>query len=205
MIRSSVLLACACLAFGSFQLTGTDLVVNPGFETGDFTGWTLSGANSSPDDNGVYYGVDTVDAHSGNYGAYLGSLGGILDLSQLISTVPGDTYSISFWLSETPGTIFPYTNSFSASFGAATLVSESDISDFPYTQFSYNARATSDLTLLEFGFRDDVGYFSFDDVSVVPGVVSVPEPASFGLELLALLTLGLWLHRAWRAKSFVMT
>jgi hypothetical protein len=204
MIRPSVLLACACLALGSLHLNGANLVANPGFETGDFTGWTLSGANSSPDDNGLYYGIDTVDAHSGNYGAYFGSLGGVRDLSQLIPTISGDTYTISFWLSETPGTIFPYTNSLSASFGSTTLISESDMSNFPYTLFTYDAKATSDLTLLEFGFRDDVGYFSFDDVSVVPAVINAPEPASFGLELLALIAWALWFQRAWRGRRSVM-
>src|SRR5258707_4542450 len=38
-----------------------NLVVNCGFETGDFTGWTRSG------DQG-FTSIDTVSAHSGTYG-----------------------------------------------------------------------------------------------------------------------------------------
>ncbi len=45
-----------------------NLVANPGFETGNFTGWTVSG--SFPN-----IGVDSlsVDVHSGNYGALPGT------------------------------------------------------------------------------------------------------------------------------------
>lgn len=201
MNRPFVMIACACLAFGSCQLSADNLVTNPGFETGDLTGWTLSGTDSSPADNGIFYGVDTADAHSGNYGAYFGPLGGVLYLSQLLPTVKGDNYVISFWLSETPGTIFPYTNSFSASFGATTLISESDTYNLPYTFFTYDARATSDLTLLEFGFRDDVGYFSFDDVSVAGGAPSVPEPPSLALLPMALFALAVWGRGPWRRST----
>lgn len=201
MIKPFIVLALTCCCSADFcALKAANLVSNPGFETGTFMDWTLSGANSSPDDNGIYYGIDSLDAHSGNYGAYFGSVGGVLNLSQILTTVPGDNYVVSFWLRETPGTIFPYTNFFSISFGTTTLASESDISNFPYTLFTYNAVASSDLTPLVFGFRDDVGYFSLDDISVSPGKVSVPEPSGFGILSIGLLGVGWWPRRAGRSR-----
>lgn len=43
-------------------------ITNGGFETGDFTGWTLGG-------NTGYTGVTGSYAHSGNFGAYFGAGG----------------------------------------------------------------------------------------------------------------------------------
>jgi len=200
MIRSFGVLALLCCGLaGVSNVNAANLVANPGFESGDFAGWTLSGANSSPGYDGELYGVDTADAHSGNYGAYFGSVGGVLDMSQLLTTTPGDHYVISFWLQETPGTFFPYENLFSVSFGGTTLVSQSDVSNFPYALFAYDAVARTGQTSLVFSFRDDVGYFSLDDVSVSPGVVTAPEPPSLPLLLIALFCMA-WARRAWYGR-----
>ena len=43
-----------------------NLVTNPGFETGDFTGWALSGDTT-------FTGVDGFSPHSGSFGAFLGT------------------------------------------------------------------------------------------------------------------------------------
>jgi hypothetical protein len=65
-------------------------MINPGFERGDFSGWTLVG-----DTTGSH--VDTVNVHSGLYAAALSSrIGGTL--SQTLSTVTGSSYTLSFWL-----------------------------------------------------------------------------------------------------------
>ncbi len=190
IIKPVVALVCMCGWIAAApDIQAANLVSNPGFETGDFTGWSLSGTDSAPDDNGIYYGVDIVDAHSGTYGAFFGPVGGVLNLSQTLSTVSGTPYTISFWLQETPGTISPYTNSFTASFGTSTLLSLSDTSNFSYTFYSFNAVSGAGLTPLVFGFRDDVGFFSFDDVSVTGATSVAPEPSSFGLMLAALLLL----------------
>ena len=174
----------------AFSTKAANIVTNPGFETGDFTGWTLSGTDSSTSDNGIYYGVDSQDAHSGAFGAYFGPVGGILDLTQTLTTVPGTTYAVTFWLSESPDTPAPYVNSFVASLGGITLASLSNTNGADYTEYTATATVSSATSILGFGFRDDTGFFSLDDISVSPGTsVVTPEPATsmFVMSALALL------------------
>ena len=161
-------------------------VVNCGFEMGDFTRWALSGNTSNP--GGFYYGVDAIDAFSGNFGAYLGPLGAPLDLSQSLATQTGAEYSISFWLEQdtlpTPG----YVHDFSASFGGLLLLSLVNPGTTGWINYSFVETATSSITPLQFSVRNDDTYWSFDDVSVS----QVPEPsATFltGIVLCSLLAL----------------
>ncbi len=163
--------------------TPGNLVANCGFETGTFLGWNLSGYQSSSAYLGVSHGVDSFDAHTGSYGAYLGGFGGVLNLDQFISTTPGTAYQISCWLAQSPATVAPYLSSFSTTFGGFTLFSAGDAPNLPYHFYSFSAVATSPLSLLNFGARDDTGFFSIDDVSVVP--ITTPEPSTLGLFLSA--------------------
>ncbi|MDD5141783.1 MAG: protease pro-enzyme activation domain-containing protein [Verrucomicrobiales bacterium] len=75
---------------------GQPLVSNGGFETGDFTGWTL--ANSSSFD-GV---VDSLilTPHTGTFCFAFGHQGAFTFLSQTLATTPGQSYLLSFWLSK---------------------------------------------------------------------------------------------------------
>jgi hypothetical protein len=180
------------------DLCGSDtsnLVQNCGFEVGSFAGWNLSGVDSGPAYDGIAHGVDQADAYSGNYGAYLGGFGGILNLSQIFATTPGTGYTVSYWLAQSPATPAPYQSSFSASFGGSVLTSISQASDFPFTRYSFNVVATSSATNLLFGFRDDTGFFSIDDVQVTP--VPTPEPDNFGM-LAVFIAMGVVI---WRCRS----
>ena len=173
-----------CAALGAFEAVAANIVSNPGFETGDLSAWTISGAHSGADDNGIYYGVDAVDAHSGAAGAFFGPIGGVLNLSQTLATTPGDTYSVTVWVAQSPEATPPYVNSLDVTFGGATLFSQTGVPDAGYTQYSFSATATAASTALVFGFRDDLGFFSLDDISVSSGApAGVPEPASTLLAL----------------------
>ena len=97
------LAACAALAFclaGSGRaLAGGNLVVNGGFETGDFTDWLLRG-------DSVFTFVGSDLPHSGKYAADLGTSvqGGVVSIEQSLSTIPGKPYLLSFWLENDGGT-----------------------------------------------------------------------------------------------------
>jgi hypothetical protein len=73
-------------------LTG-NLIANPGFETGDSTGWSVSGMT-----------VESTNVHSGNYAACLGYQSSI---NQTINgLLPNTTYTCSGYFSVTTGVIY---------------------------------------------------------------------------------------------------
>src|ERR1035438_7261155 len=89
-------------SMSSCDAVSFNAVTNCGFETGDFLGWMLGGNMTNPPGgfDGDGYGVDALDANSGNYGAYLGPIGSAMTLSQDISLVPYFMYTLSFFLEQ---------------------------------------------------------------------------------------------------------
>lgn len=166
------------VALAAASAAHANQVVNGGFETGDFSGWSTV--------IGPFSGVDAVAAHSGSFGAFTGEFDTVGTISQDIATVAGTSYSVEFWLrsdGETP-------NRFFVSWDGVALMDATDLAAFPYTHYVLNAVAAGATTTLQFGFRNDNGFTEFDDISVT----AVPEPSSYVLFGLGLLTLG-WMRR----------
>lgn len=152
---------------------GQALVVNGGFETGDFSGWTLVG---DPSENIVEDIVnDPQFVHSGKFGAHLGQVDEpIGTLSQTVATIPGAYYLLSFWLgSGQPATPTGTPNEFAVAWNGNTLMDETNIGVIGWTNVAFVVSAVTNNTVLEFGFRDDPWGLGLDDVSVKP----VPVPA----------------------------
>ena len=96
----------------------------------------------------------------------------------MVTTVPGDEYSFSFWLKSDGG----LPNFFSVAWNGSSKFSILNLSTLPYTQFTFTGIATGTSTEVKFGFRNTPGFLQLDDVSVVD--LAVPEPSSMVLLLL---------------------
>jgi hypothetical protein len=98
------LLIAIIITSGCNQSFADNLLQNPGFETGNFTNWTVGG--TAPSGVGPVgtpipaYFSGTVIVHSGSYAAYaaVDTEGQSLILSQTVPVVPGNTYDIGFWM-----------------------------------------------------------------------------------------------------------
>jgi hypothetical protein len=150
-----------------------NLVTNGGFETNDFTGWTLSGDRG---DDGVFTGVaGTARVHSGTHAAHFGP-GTLVFLTQSLATTPGTSYNLDFWLSnpiDGGGTGVGNQTELLVKVGAhgSTLTTLTDVVNAPrfnYTHYTFAFTATSSSTDLQFGFAHPPDEFYLDDVSVTP-------------------------------------
>lgn len=139
----------------------TRLVQNGGFETGALAPWTITGNTSgfSVKSTGSGY------AHSGNRGARIGPDGSLGYLSETIPTSTGQTYQISFWLKNNSA---EPANEFAVWWNGNALYDQLNLGVFDWTNLCFNVQATTDTSVLTFGFQNDPSYFGLDDVSVLP-------------------------------------
>jgi hypothetical protein len=136
------------------------LVTNGGFETGDLTGWRISG---NTNEESVV--TNAADAHAGVYGLKSGPVGTLGFLSQTtLPTTAGQSYLLSFWLNASGST----PNEFLAAWNQGTLFDQTNVPALGWTNLQYTVTATKPRTFLEFGFRNDPSFFGFDEVSVTP-------------------------------------
>lgn len=169
VLSGGLVLMCA-VANGA---SGQNLVSNPGFETGDFTGWSLSGNTGFTD-------VVDTPVHSGKWAGEFGQVGSTGDLFQTLVTVPGTTYTFSFWL-QSGGDAGEGGQFFDASWDGSSVFSlDPPPGPFDYTQESFSVLASGSSTDIKFTFQNDPDFFHLDDVSVATAGV-VPEPASMWL------------------------
>ena len=147
-------------------------IVNCGFETGDFTGWSGT-MTTEPDPN--VSGVDPTDPYTGTFEAYTGANGFSETLSQTITTIAGQDYAIKFALDNTGVPDSQFSDDFTATFGSGMLLNQVNPGPTSYNFYTYEVRGTGGPETLTFTARNDDGYFDIDSVSVA----ATPEPSSF--------------------------
>jgi hypothetical protein len=176
MKRCAILLALAVSLLLVQAAAADNLVVNGGFETGNFAGWTMNGIIGAP-----MVSNEVAVVHTGTYGARLGPNefpGG--GMQQEIDTIPGAVYEVSFWLAAVGG------NALSGGLAVFWEPNGRDLhyqwggfvelpGDYPYGDHSALFQAgTTGKSTIRFSFWNDAGYFYLDDVSVS----AVPLPAT---------------------------
>lgn len=190
--QMTVLLAVGLLCVTAGQARA-NIIVNGGFETGDFTGWT-----TIPAPSGSLYGVDG-NPHTGNNAAYFGAVveDSFDQIQQTIATTPGATYIVDYWLSNDNNST---PCDFIASWNGTVLSSNEDAPGFPYTHFSFLVTGTGSDTL-NFSSYNVPAFFFLDDVAVNLVASAVPEPASLTLAGLGILGL---VGYGWRRRQPVI-
>jgi hypothetical protein len=168
-----------------------ELVVNGGFETGNFQGWTQGGNTGA---TGVGTADDGVLVHSGQFAAFLGPVDSHGTLSQVVPTVAGTTYTLAYWLANDGGTPSFFSAALNGTMIAGSVLNNPDA--FNYREYSFDFTAAGPTTL-QFEFQQIPAFFYLDDVSVAP-VSPVPEPASLTLFGLGLVPLAGY---AWRRRQ----
>ena len=174
-----ILALVSLLGLGITQSARANLITNGGFETGDFSGWTVFG-----NDNDVVGAQPFTLPHSGNFQALFAS--GDNSITQNVTTTPGSSYVISFWLA--PNVRQGGLPSVSVNWGGSNIFSESFTSPFGYTEYTFTVNALSSATPLQFQFSSIFGnVFYLDDISVT--TAGVPDGGS-SVSLLGLALFG---------------
>lgn len=162
----------------SFGMAAVAQVNNGSFETGDFTGWTVSGDTAFAGVCDVSNCPGGFAPEDGNFAAYFGPVGDTATISQNIATTPGDSYALSFYLANPVGGT---PNFFNVTFGSSSFSFSNFGVAFGWQEFTLTTLATSNETPLSFTFRNDPSYWFLDNVSVSQSGGTVPEPGTIVL------------------------
>jgi subtilase family serine protease len=156
---------------------GQSLVQNGGFETGDFSFWTLNGDgyNYNYVDNGST--VTAITPHSGSYFAALGEVGFLAYLSQDIPTIAGQPYLLSLWL-DSPNVNPTIPNDFLVQWNGNMLFNSTNMGAFAWSNLQFIVTATSSSTILNIGAQDDNYYLGLDDITVTPIPATLFQPVT---------------------------
>ena len=167
-----VCVSVALLVGGAVQASAANIVTDPGFESGtpgSYTGamgdgWFVTvGTGAICNVSGAGCG-NAGPAHTGTQMAFLDWSNSFNTTTQTLTTVPGQTYAISYWVNDGRA------NLLQVMFGGSTLFNGTSPDNNTYTLFILSSTATSTSTLLGFSGQRTTGMGGtlLDDVSVTP-------------------------------------
>ena len=190
--------AVGLLVFGPVRFLSANLVTNGDFETGDFTGWSVTHAATGSD---IF--VDLGLGPDPTFGAFFGATGSDFDsISQTFATTPGASYTLSFFYQVTNiGAPIPANNGFDVLWNGVSvgggLFPQFDVNP-GFGTFTFNLKATGTSTTLTCEGRNAPSFDFLDNVSVngTDGT-GVPDGGSSAL-LLGMAVVALLLVRPMR-------
>jgi hypothetical protein len=195
--------AAGMMCLSGFPVSASNLLLNPGFESGDFSDWTVTAdtpvsgvavAGTPIPDTYSSFSPFSVIVHSGSFAAYAvtcfystyglcspsGDPGDSLTLSQSVNLVGGQTYSIGFWFGNGSSN-YDFGNSSNIAVNGTSIGFTSYpnpiYEGYQMVEGTYTATAGGPATVsffLQGSGTGDAG-FSFDDFFVN---TPTPEPSS---------------------------
>lgn len=201
-------------------LPAQELVANGGFEMNDFDsggggggrpilggqpmGGVIShfvGWNATGGETGIHTAADfDLPPRTGTFGAAFGQVGAPGSIFQIIPTVPGELYLLTFYIARSgQGDGGSDPQFFRAEWNGMMVYSVNNTGNSgidPFSLQSFIVKATGTATRLEFFGQNDPNFYFLDDVSVVS---AVPEPGTYAAGALALSAVGACVRR--RKKS----